>query len=125
MPEELVTPNLCFGETDGEIVAVPDDCRARCEHGHALLLYTPAGAKLTCGERLRFRHARQAEIRLFLKSLPLQAEREQWPLLRDLPATPMALRKFKGRLTPAQMKQDLEFTAAPDNEPYRENKIVW
>jgi len=90
-----------------------------------ILIYTLSDAKLTCGERLTLRHARQMEIQPILKTLLFQAETEQWPLLRDLPEEPMMLCKFKGRLTPAQMKLDLEFTVAPDNESYRERKIAW
>lgn len=75
--------------------------------------------------RLPLRHARQAKTQPILRSLAAQAEMEEWPLLRDLPDKPMMLCKFKGRLTPEQMKQDLEFTPSPDNEPYRERLIVW
>lgn len=90
-----------------------------------ILLYTLSDAKLTCGERLALRHAKQTEMQSILRSLIAQAEMEEWPLLRDLPETPMMLCKFKARLTPAQMRQDLEFAPAPDNEPYRERLITW
>jgi len=90
-----------------------------------ILLYTLSDAKLTCAERLPLRHARQAKTRPILRSLVIQAELEEWPLLRDLPDKPLMLCKFKGRLTPEQMKQDLEFAPATDNEPYRERLIVW
>jgi hypothetical protein len=33
--------------------------------------------------------------------------------------------KFRGRLKPEQMKEDLVFTTAPDNNPYREHIIKW
>ena len=33
--------------------------------------------------------------------------------------------KFKGFLTPEQMKTDLEFVRAGDDEPYREHVYVW
>jgi hypothetical protein len=90
-----------------------------------ILLYTLSDMKLTCGERLTLRHARQTGAHPILRSLVAQAELEEWPLLRDLPDKPMMLCKFKGRLTPEQMKQDLEFAPASDNEPYREQLIVW
>lgn len=90
-----------------------------------ILIYTLSDMKLACGGRLTLRHARQTKTEPLLRSLATQAEVEQWPLLRDLPETPMMLCKFKGRLTPAQMRQDLEFTVAPDNEPYRERRIAW
>lgn len=75
--------------------------------------------------RLPLRHARQAKTQLILRSLAAQAEMEQWSLLRDLPQKPMMLCKFKGQLTPEQMKRDLEFTPSPDTEPYRERLVVW
>ncbi len=90
-----------------------------------ILLYTLSDAKLTCGERLTLRHAKQIEIQPILRSFVVQAEVEEWPLLRDLPDKPMMLCKFKGRLTPEQMKQDLEFAPAPDNEPFRERLVTW
>jgi hypothetical protein len=90
-----------------------------------ILLYTLSDAKLTCGERLTLRNARQTKTEFILRSLVAQAEVEEWSLLRNLPETPVMLCKFTGRLTSAQMKQDLEFTPAPDNEPYRERFVTW
>jgi hypothetical protein len=90
-----------------------------------ILIYTLSDAKLTCGDRLTLRHARSTDARSVLRSLVVQAESEDWPLLRDVPEMPLMLCKFTGRLTPAQMKRDLDFTAAADNESYRARKIVW
>jgi hypothetical protein len=81
--------------------------------------------RMDYNHQLPLRHARQAKTQPILRSLVAQAELEEWPLLRDLPDKPLMLCKFKGRLTPEQMKQDLEFTSATDNEPYRERLIVW
>jgi hypothetical protein len=33
--------------------------------------------------------------------------------------------KFRGKLSAAQMKDDLIFKKAPDNEPYRKRIIKW
>jgi hypothetical protein len=33
--------------------------------------------------------------------------------------------KFKGRLTPEQMREDLMLALAEDDEPYREHIITW
>ncbi len=55
----------------------------------------------------------------------MMAEIEGWALFDDVPDKSMMLCKFKGRLTPDQMKQDLILKPAPDNEPYRETKVVW
>ena len=58
---------------------------------------------------------------------PLQAETEAmgWSLSGELPKSPQMLCKFEGRLTPAQMRQDLTFDIATDNQPYREHAVVW
>lgn len=90
-----------------------------------ILLYTLSDGKLTCGERLTLRHAEQMEMKPILRFFADLAETEEWPLLRDLPDKPMMLCKFKGRLTPEQMKRDLEFTPSPNNKPYRERLVVW
>lgn len=55
----------------------------------------------------------------------MMAEFEEWALFDNVPDESMMLCKFKGRLTPEQMKQDLIFEPAADNEPYRETKVVW
>jgi hypothetical protein len=33
--------------------------------------------------------------------------------------------KFKGRLSPAEMAQDIVFVEAEDSEPFRQRVIVW
>ena len=33
--------------------------------------------------------------------------------------------KFKATLTPAEMRNDLTFVPAPDNNPYREHSVRW
>jgi hypothetical protein len=90
-----------------------------------ILIYTLSDNKLTCGERLTLRHATQSKAQEILKLFSMTAAVEQWPVFQNLPETPMMLCKFKGRLTAAQMREDLAFEAAADNEPYREHKTVW
>lgn len=90
-----------------------------------ILIYTFSDSKLACDDRLQLRRARWGDAEGSLRYLALQAQEENWPVLRNLPEQKMMLCKFKGRLTPAQMSRDLEFTPAPDNEPYQERMIVW
>jgi hypothetical protein len=90
-----------------------------------VLLYTLSDRKLTCGGRLPLRHARETDPQVTLRVLRMMAEIEGWTLFDDVPDESMMLCKFKGRLTPDQMKQDLILKPAPDNEPYRETKTVW
>ncbi len=56
--------------------------------------------------------------------LVYRAEPEAKELFTDIPEY-MYLCKFKKKLKPEEMKKDLEFEFAPDNEPYKEKKIVW
>ncbi|MBN2130357.1 MAG: DUF2330 domain-containing protein [Sedimentisphaerales bacterium] len=90
-----------------------------------VLLYTLSDTKLTCGERLPLRHARTMDSKEVLRLPLLTADVEKWPLLDNVPDESMMLCKFKGRLTPERMKQDLIFEAAADSTPYRETKVVW
>ena len=71
------------------------------------------------------RHARKIKDWDILNPLFVQAQIDGWSVFDDLPEAPMMLCKFKSRLTAAQMRQDLTFAAASDNEPYKERKIVW
>jgi hypothetical protein len=90
-----------------------------------ILIYAFGPNKLMCGDRLRLRHAGEARPQDVLNSLATEAEIKGWTLFDNLPETPMMLCKFKDRLTADQMKEDLVFEAAADNEPYRERKTVW
>jgi hypothetical protein len=90
-----------------------------------ILIYTLSDSKLTCGERLTLRHAGQSQAPEILRSLTTTAAIEEWPIFQNLPEIPMMLCKFKGRLAATQMREDLVFEAAADNEPYRERRTVW
>jgi hypothetical protein len=90
-----------------------------------VLLYTLSDSKLTCGERLKLRRAERGDPHSTVRPIVRAVDPDKQALFDDLPKQPMMLCKFKGRLTPGQMKQDLVLRPAPDNEPYRETKIVW
>lgn len=90
-----------------------------------VLLYTLSDSKLTCGRRLKLRHAKRDRPGDIVGPVVQAMDPAKQALLDNLPEQSMMLCKFKGRLTPDQMKQDLILTPAPDNEPYRETKIVW
>ena len=89
-----------------------------------VLLYTLSENKLNCNERMKLRYAAKTKT----KYLPLQTlynvEPDIEALIGNLPEE-MTICKFKGKLTSEQMKQDLEFEDAKENEPFREKKIVW
>ncbi len=89
-----------------------------------VLLYTLSDKKLSCNERLTLRRARKTKPLGLIQNLQHGMEPEARALLTDVPKS-MILCKFKKRLKPEEMKQDIEFEFAPDNEPYIEKKIVW
>jgi hypothetical protein len=88
-----------------------------------VLLYTLSERKLTCGERLTLRHAAKTSQWKF-SDLVSDRETQAAALFMSVPQ-PAVLCKFKKRLRPEDMKSDLEFEFAPDDNPYKETKIVW
>jgi hypothetical protein len=89
-----------------------------------VLLYTLSRKKLSCGERLILRYARSTKLASLIHNLLDGAQRETSALFTDIPKS-MFLCKFKKKLKPEEMKWDIEFEFAPDNDPYAETKIVW
>jgi hypothetical protein len=121
--EGMVAPVIMKFETETAVypLALTATTGAKTE----VLIYTLSDKKLTCGERLKLRFAGKAEAKNVLDLLLTLAQAEKWSLLDSVPDKSMMLCKFKDRLTPAEMKQDLVFEFAPDNNPYREGKVVW
>lgn len=88
-----------------------------------VLLYTLCERKLTCAERLTLRRATKTN-RWKFSDLVRDAETQAAALFTDIPES-ATLCKFKKRLKPQEMKEDIVFEFAPDNSPYQETKIVW
>jgi hypothetical protein len=89
-----------------------------------ILLYTLSESKLDCGDRLTLRHARKKQSTYSILYLLSENESKAKYLFADIPKH-MFLCKFKKKLKPQEMNRDLEFEFAPDNEPYKETKLVW
>lgn len=89
-----------------------------------ILLYTFSENKFSCGERLTLRNASKKEPTYFMLDMLSRVKPESRDLFADVPEY-MYLCKFKKKLKPEEMKKDLEFEFAPDNEPYKEPKLVW
>jgi hypothetical protein len=88
-----------------------------------VLLYTLSERKLTCGERLPLRCATKT-MQWKFSELVGREETEAASLFSNVP-DPAVLCKFKKRLKPEEMKEDIVFDFASDNESYRETKVVW
>ncbi len=89
-----------------------------------ILLYTFSKSKLSCGERLTLRYASEKKSTGFMVDLLSRAEPESIDLSTGIPKD-MYLCKFRKKLTPKEIKTDLEFEITKDNKPYKEKKIVW
>ena len=120
--EGLVAPLILKFKTNTAVypLAITSTIGADTE----VLLYTLSDKKLSCNERLTLRRARKTEPLSLIQRLQYGMEPEAYALLTDVPKS-MILCKFKKRLKPEDMKQDIEFEFATDDEPYAEKIIVW
>ena len=118
---KMVAPLILKFKTDRAIypLALTSTIGAETE----VLLYTLSERKLSCGERLTLRRATKTTQWKF-SDLVGDAETQAAALFADVPKS-ATLCKFKKRLKPQEMKEDIVFDLAPDNESYRESKIVW
>lgn len=122
--EGMVAPLILKFETETAVypLALTSTVGAETE----ILLYTFSENKLSCGERLTLRNAKKKQSTYLIRNLLLAAEPEAKAkeLFADIPED-MYFCKFKKKLKPEEMKKDLEFEFASDNEPYKEKKTVW
>lgn len=118
----MVAPLILKFPTDKAIypLALNSTIGARTE----VLLYTLSERKLSCGQRLTLRCATSAKPRSLLSTLVNRTGPEIGALFPNMLQS-MILCKFKKRLKPEEMTEDIVFDFAPDNEPYVETKIVW
>jgi len=90
-------------------------------HDTEILIYLAANSKMTCDNRLSLRYAGNA---LTLDELTTGVEPKDFFTLKEL-SSYSYLCKFRDILTPAGMAQDIIFTPAADNTPYREHLVKW
>jgi hypothetical protein len=122
-PEGLADPLVLRFATPAPVypLALTSTGAAKTE----VLLYTLSDGKLTCGSRLPLRYAGWQEWKV---APPSEGDPQPDLLAWLFPQTgtkSMVLCKFKGRLTPGQMKEDLVFERAADSEPFRERRTTW
>jgi hypothetical protein len=118
---KMVAPLILRFKTDKAVypLALTSTVGAETE----VLLYTLSEKKVTCGQRLTLRCARKASQWKF-SDLVGDGETQAAALFSDIPKSAI-LCKFRKRLKPQEMMEDIFFDFAPDNESYRETKIVW
>jgi len=120
--EGMVAPLILKFETDTAVypLALTSTIGTETE----ILLYTFSKNKLSCDERLTLRNAENKISTSFMFHFLSSAKPKANDLSAGIPEY-MYLCKFKKKLTPEEMKTDVEFEFAQDNEPYREKKIAW
>lgn len=90
-----------------------------------VLIYLAAKNKMSCGDRLQLQYAGHSGLSYDLgSSIQTNVEPKGFFKPEDLSSLPY-LCKFKGILTPSQMKEDISFVPASDNRFYREHIIRW
>jgi len=91
-------------------------------HDTEILIYLAADQQMSAGGRLPLRYAGPMGPRW----LSAWARDVNVAGFFDMPSEQCSyLSKFRGRLSPEQMRTDLVFAPDPDGRPYREIKIVW
>ena len=94
-----------------------------------ILIYLASTSKMTCGNRLKLRFADKLYNRFPFLLVAEAAEPkdffkpEEFYDEKNLPYPYLC--KFRDVLTPAMMTQDITFTPAADNTPYREHIYKW
>ncbi len=122
-PEGLTDPLVLTFRTDKPVY--PLALTAAAGTKTEVLLYALSTSKLACGGRLRLRYAGRFKEQIGIDDVPLITSNPEERRLLDGMPTDMMLCKFKGTLTPDQMKEDLVFEPAADNTPYRPTRIIW
>ncbi len=87
-----------------------------------ILIYLASSTKMTAGDRLTLRFAGETYLRS-LELLSADVEPEGFLDLGKMNYPYLC--KFKDKLTPDEMTDDIVFSEAEDDKPYRENIIKW
>lgn len=93
-------------------------------HDTQVLLYLAADTKMSCDHRLRLRFAGERRLRI-LEMLSEQSQPKGFFDAEEVHQPYPYLCKFRDRLSPAEMKEDIVFTPARNNTPHRERVFRW
>jgi hypothetical protein len=118
--EGLVAPLIMRFRADAPIY--PLALTAASGHSTQILLYVLGESKWRNDGRLALHYA-GGGVYLGNEVLKKRVEPEGFFSRADM--TPSYLCKFKGTLTPEQMREDLVFALAEDREPYRKHFVTW
>ena len=88
-----------------------------------ILIYLASSTKMTANDRLTLRFA--GEMRKGLSRVLLSADIDPEGFFDPKKMNFPYLCKFKDRLTPDRMREDIIFSEAEDDKPYREHIVKW
>jgi hypothetical protein len=118
---DMAAPLILKFKTDKAIYPVA--LKPTVDKETEVLIYTMTENKQTCGDLLPLKRSLIEETERTVQHLSYYAEKDIKAIFKDLPAK-MNICKFKAKLAPKQMKEDIIFKNATDNEPYNETKII-
>ena len=87
-----------------------------------ILIYLASSNKMTCDGRLTLRFAGEMNSSL-LRLLFIETDPKDFLDIKDMQYP--FLCKFRDRLTPSNMNEDIVFIKAEDTKPYREHIVKW
>lgn len=93
-------------------------------HDTEVLIYVLSDTKMLCEERMPLRYAGDVDLSGGFKER-LSYDLDPEDFFENEQFNHSYLTKYRGLLTPEQMKEDLVFTPTEDRIPFRERKIVW
>lgn len=124
--EGLVAPLILKFKTDKAVY--PLSLTSTVGQDAQILLYVLSKNKMECGDRLKLLYAKEINPKFQADSDVLDIlnkKVEPQNFFSEEETSLPFLCKFKDTLTPLQMREDLIFSDAEDNEPYREKVIRW
>jgi len=90
-------------------------------HDTKVLLYILAQSKMTANGKMTLRHAGHSNLR----SVRSYVVTEPPNFFDEKEIESYFLTKFRDTLSPSQMAEDIYFSPAPDDTPYRKTRISW
>jgi hypothetical protein len=117
--EGLVAPLILRFHAEAPVY--PLALTATAGHRTEILLYLLGEGKWESDGRLDLHYAGAAPSRVGLLDFEIEPE----GFFDDVEGTFPLLCKFKGTLTPGEMREDLTFRLAEDDRPYRKWVVTW
>jgi len=121
--EGMLAPLVCRFRTDPPVYPLALTSTAGSDT--ELVIYFGCDRKMACGERLKLDSAWQIHFEFGSQQIRENVEPKGFFDEADLDFAHLYVTKFKGTLSPEQMREDIAFAPATDNEPFEERVVRW